>query len=133
MARGPGFRESDAESCRIIGERQFLAAKEIYEGILGGKGEPVVGSIVKGVHTFVNFGQEGGYRFRDLKGVERRTCKAALGFSFAAGSKCRHVLLSLFNFLLTMAIIYLATDGPGALDFTQNEYAPLLLSSDYSY
>ncbi|KAF8471149.1 Neutral/alkaline nonlysosomal ceramidase [Kalaharituber pfeilii] len=98
-ARGPGFRESDTESCKIIGERQFLAAKSIYDEVRGGGGVPVTGSIVKGIHTFVNFGQEGGYKFKDLKGIERRTCKAALGFSFAAGT----------------------SDGPGAFDFTQND------------
>lgn len=97
--RGPGFRESDVESCRIIGERQFKAAKKIYEDILGGRGEAVVGGIVKGVHIFVDFGQKGGYRFQDLKGIVRRTCKAALGFGFAGGT----------------------TDGPGRFDFTQNE------------
>ncbi|KAF8457715.1 Neutral/alkaline nonlysosomal ceramidase [Terfezia claveryi] len=85
-ARGPGFQESDVESCRIIGERQFLAAKKIYEDILNGGGEPVVGSVVKGIHTFVDFGQEGGYIFKDLNGMKRRTCKAALGFSFADGT-----------------------------------------------
>ena len=100
-ARGPGFQESDVESCRIIGEKQFSAAQKIYKDILNGGGEPVVGSIVKGVHTFVDFGQEGGYKFKDLNGVDRRTCKAALGFGFAGGT----------------------TDGPGYFDFTQNEYS----------
>ena len=63
------------------------------------------------MHTFVDFGQEGGYKFRDLKGVERRTCKAALGFSFAGGT----------------------TDGPGNLDFTQNEYRSQSLSFGFEY
>lgn len=103
--RGPAYREGDIESCRIVGERQFVAAKKIYEDILNGGGEPVVGSIVKGIHTFVDFGREGGYKFKDSKGVQRRTCKAALGFSFAGGT----------------------TDGPGHFDFTQNEYAPRTL------
>ncbi|KAI5808490.1 ceramidase family protein [Peziza echinospora] len=98
--RGPGFRVSDVESCRIIGDRQVDAAKRILEGILQrGEGRAVKGgTVVKGFHKFVQFGSEAGYVFKDLKGVERRTCKAALGFGFAAGT----------------------TDGPGFFDFTQN-------------
>lgn len=74
-----------------------MAAKK---DILNGGGEPVVGSVVKGVHTFVDFGQEGGYIFKDLNGMKRRMCKAALGFSFADGT----------------------TDGPNYFDHVQNEY-----------
>lgn len=94
--RGPAFRISDAESCRIIGEKQYLGAKKIYTNA---QQTPVAGDsgIVRSLHTFANFGA--GYRFRLSNGTMWKTCKAALGFSFAAGT----------------------TDGPGFADFTQND------------
>jgi neutral ceramidase len=94
MGRGPAFRVSDTESCRIIGEKQYLGAKEIYQKA---PKTPVAGDggIVRSFHTFVDFGN---YTFQLPNGTTKKTCKAALGFSFAAGT----------------------TDGPGAFDFTQN-------------
>lgn len=95
--RGPGFRISDKESCAIIGKRQFDAAKRIW-GDLDANGTPVTGEI-RSFHTFVDHGQEGGFKFRMPDGSQKNTCKAAMGFSFAGGT----------------------TDGPGAFDFTQGD------------
>lgn len=95
MGRGPAFQISDAESNRIIAEKQYIAAKELLQA-----SQTPVGAdngIVRGYHTFVDFGEP--YRFTLPDGTEQRTCKAALGFSFAAGT----------------------TDGPGAFDFTQGD------------
>lgn len=99
-ARGPGFRALDngKTSNKIIGERQVATAKAIWDR-LATEGVPVKGEI-RSLHQFVDFGVEGGYKFKLPNGEEKRTCKAALGFSFAAGT----------------------TDGPGAADFTQNKY-----------
>ena len=94
IGRGPAFRISDAESCRIIGEKQYLGAKAIYhstdKALVAGDG-----GVVRSFHTFVDFSN---YTFQLSNGTTKRTCKAALGFSFAAGT----------------------TDGPGSFDFTQN-------------
>lgn len=94
--RGPAFRISDTESCRIIGEKQYLGAKQIYTST---QQTPVAGDggIVRSLHTFADFGA--GYQFRLPNGTMWKTCKAALGFSFAAGT----------------------TDGPGFADFKQND------------
>ena len=96
MGRGPGFRTSDTESCRIIGEKQYLGAKSIFTS---SSQTPVSGDsgIVRSLHSFVDFGA--GYKFKLANGTEKQTCKAALGFSFAGGT----------------------TDGPGFADFVQND------------
>ncbi|KAJ5585128.1 uncharacterized protein N7459_004928 [Penicillium hispanicum] len=78
--RGPFFREKDngAKSCFEIGRRQYSAAKALYEQMSSNAtSSPFNTSILK-------------------------TCTAALGYSFAAGT----------------------TDGPGAFDFTQNATGP---------
>ncbi|KAI5795177.1 Neutral/alkaline nonlysosomal ceramidase [Geopyxis carbonaria] len=95
MGRGPAFRISDTESCRIIGEKQYQGAKNIYQSTQ----TPVAGDdgVVRSFHTFVDFGAP--YKFKLSNGSEATTCKAALGFGFAGGT----------------------TDGPGAFDFTQND------------
>lgn len=46
--RGPGFRISDFESSRIIGDLQFRGAQTIMDGPLA----PVTGA-VKSVHTYL--------------------------------------------------------------------------------
>lgn len=46
--RGPGFRISDFESNRIIGEAQFLGAQKVMDGPLS----PVQGR-VKSAHAYV--------------------------------------------------------------------------------
>lgn len=52
---------------------------------------------MRSLHTFADFGA--GYQFKLSNGSMWKTCKAALGFSFAAGT----------------------TDWPGFADFTQND------------
>jgi neutral ceramidase len=95
-ARGPFFRVKDngASSCYEIGRRQFEPAKALYDRLLE-KGTAVVGSSVRSFHTFQDMSN---FTFPLQNGSYVRTCPAALGYSFAAGT----------------------SDGPGAFDFTQN-------------
>ncbi|KXX79287.1 Neutral ceramidase [Madurella mycetomatis] len=95
-ARGPFFRVNDngASSCFEIGRRQFGAARALYDSPWEDL-TPVRGAPVKSFHTFHNMS---GFSFRLPNGSEVRTCPAALGYSFAAGT----------------------SDGPGAFDFTQH-------------
>ncbi|KAK0196294.1 Neutral/alkaline nonlysosomal ceramidase [Armillaria mellea] len=89
--RGPGFRVSDFESNRIIGEKQFEGARTIMEGTLA----PVSGA-VRSVHVYMNMAN---HTFTLPNGTTVQTCPAAMGFSFAGGT----------------------TDGPGAFDFVQGD------------
>ncbi|KAK0488189.1 Neutral/alkaline nonlysosomal ceramidase [Armillaria luteobubalina] len=89
--RGPGFRVSDFESNRIIGEKQFEGARTIMEGSL----VPVSGA-VRSVHVYMNMAN---HTFTLPNGTTVQTCPAAMGFSFAGGT----------------------TDGPGAFDFVQGD------------
>lgn len=95
-ARGPFFRIKDngASSCFEIGKRQFEPARALYDELTQNP-VPIRGSLVKSFHTFHNMS---GFAFRLPNGSEGRTCPAALGYSFAAGT----------------------SDGPGAFDFTQH-------------
>jgi len=95
--RGPEFRKKDqgASSCYEIGERQYLAAKRLYDNMLIWAGTPVQGPAVKSFHSFQDFSN---FSFSHPNGSTVSTCPAALGYSFAAGT----------------------TDGPGAFDFKQN-------------
>lgn len=95
-ARGPFFRVQDngASSCFEIGKRQFEPARALYDR-LNKNAAPIRGSLVKSFHTFHNMS---GYTFVS-NGKVCRTCPAALGYSFAAGT----------------------SDGPGAFDFTQHD------------
>lgn len=96
-ARGPLFRVPDngASSCFEIGKRQFEPARHLYHA-LESDPNPVRGSSVKSFHTFHNMS---GFSFILPNGSVARTCPAALGYSFAAGT----------------------SDGPGAFDFTQHD------------
>ena len=96
-ARGPFFRvkDSGASSCYEIGKRQFEPAKHLYDK-LDTEGSFITGSSVKSFHTFHDMSN---YSFPLRNGSYVRTCPAALGYSFAAGT----------------------SDGPGAFDFTQND------------
>lgn len=96
-ARGPFFRVKDdgASSCYEIGRRQFKPARRLYDEI-GLQGSLVTGSTVKSFHIFHDMSN---YSFPLHNGSYVRTCPAALGYSFAAGT----------------------SDGPGAFDFTQND------------
>ncbi|XP_022853805.1 neutral ceramidase 1-like [Olea europaea var. sylvestris] len=92
--RGPGYPD-EFESTRIIGERQFKKAVELFNNA----SEQLEGK-VDYRHTYVDFSKlqvtipkQGG----DTETV--KTCPAAMGFAFAAGT----------------------TDGPGAFDFKQGD------------
>ncbi|KAI0343537.1 Neutral/alkaline nonlysosomal ceramidase [Trametopsis cervina] len=89
--RGPGFRISDFESNRIIGQKQVDGAKTLMSQKLA----PVSGP-VSFVHTYLNMSF---HQFKLPNGTTVQTCPAALGFSFAGGT----------------------TDGPGAFDFIQGD------------
>ncbi|KAK4032489.1 Neutral/alkaline nonlysosomal ceramidase [Parachaetomium inaequale] len=95
-ARGPFFRVPDngASSCFEVGRRQFEPARALYDQLQRNP-TPVQGGAVKSFHTFHNMS---GFSFLLPNGSEARTCPAALGYSFAAGT----------------------SDGPGAFDFTQH-------------
>lgn len=96
--RGPMFRVKDqgASSCFEIGNRQFVGAKTLYDGMIeGAVGTSIRGPVVRSLHAFQDFST---YTFQHPNGSKVSTCPAALGYSFAAGT----------------------TDGPGAFDFKQN-------------
>ncbi|KEP52903.1 neutral/alkaline nonlysosomal ceramidase [Rhizoctonia solani 123E] len=92
--RGPGFRISDFESNRIIGENQYLGAKKL----MNGNSLTSVKGAVRSLHTYVNMSN---YSFPLPNGTAVHTCPPAMGYSFAGGT----------------------SDGPGAFDFTQGETA----------
>ncbi|PTB68070.1 Neutral/alkaline nonlysosomal ceramidase [Trichoderma citrinoviride] len=83
-ARGPFFREKDsgASSCFEIGKRQYEAAMELYASME--KQPPnVKGSGVRAFHRFHDMSD---FQFQLPNGSAVRTCSAALGYSFAAGT-----------------------------------------------
>lgn len=96
-ARGPFFRIKDngVSSCFEIGKRQFEPARALYDELTASP-TPIRGPWVKSFHTFHNMTD---FHFFLPNGSEARTCPAALGYSFAAGT----------------------SDGPGAFDFTQHD------------
>ncbi|KAG8625322.1 hypothetical protein KVT40_007073 [Elsinoe batatas] len=105
--RGPhyGLQDAGTASTFEIGRRQYVAARLLFESLQ--KGSPTTtpvelagcssleGSTVKSLHVFVDMSDK---QFVLPNGTEVRTCPAALGYSFAAGT----------------------TDGPGAFDFKQH-------------
>lgn len=92
--RGPGYPD-EFESTRIIGERQFRKAVDLFN-----KASEQLKGKVDYRHSYLDFSklsvtvpkQGGGYE-------AVKTCPAAMGFAFAAGT----------------------TDGPGAFDFKQGD------------
>ncbi|GLT37557.1 hypothetical protein SLA2020_118680 [Shorea laevis] len=92
--RGPGYPD-EFESTRIIGERQFKKAVELFSRAtekLNGK--------VGYQHAYVNFSNlEVTIPLAGGGNEVVKTCPAAMGFAFAAGT----------------------TDGPGAFDFKQGD------------
>ncbi|KAF2841988.1 neutral ceramidase precursor [Patellaria atrata CBS 101060] len=92
--RGPFFGLNDAgtKSCYEIGKRQYAGARAAYDYA----GTPVKGGTIRSFHTFKDLSK---YSFALPNGTVVKTCSAALGYSFAAGT----------------------SDGPGAFDFTQND------------
>ncbi|KAF2258935.1 neutral ceramidase precursor [Lojkania enalia] len=92
--RGPyfGLNDGGAKSCYEIGKRQSDGAL----GIISSDQFTTISGNVRSFHTFVDFSN---YTFTLKNGTTVRTCPAALGNSFAAGT----------------------SDGPGAFDFVQND------------
>lgn len=83
------------ESTRIIGERQFKKAIELFSAA----SEKINGKIDY-IHTYVDFSNLNVTIPKEGGGTTTvKTCPAAMGFAFAAGT----------------------TDGPGAFDFKQGD------------
>ncbi|KAL1962484.1 hypothetical protein VTN77DRAFT_9605 [Rasamsonia byssochlamydoides] len=100
--RGPYFYENDAgsKSCFEMGRRQYAAAKQLYDQMDTNRTQIVGSSSVASFHVYQDMTN---YTFPSpFNSSILRTCYAALGFSFAAGT----------------------TDGPGQFDFTQNGTGP---------
>ncbi|TRM69784.1 Neutral/alkaline nonlysosomal ceramidase [Schizophyllum amplum] len=89
--RGPGFRISDFESNRIIGQKQYEGARTIMDGA-----RSEVSGAVRSVHVYLNMANN---TFALPNGTEVQTCPPAMGYAFAGGT----------------------TDGPGAFDFVQGD------------
>nr|XP_043607298.1 neutral ceramidase 2-like [Erigeron canadensis] len=89
--RGPGYPD-EFESTRLIGERQFKKAVELFQ-----RASEQLDNKVRYRHTYIDFSNLTVKSLQDNESV--RTCPAAMGFSFAAGT----------------------TDGPGAFDFKQGD------------
>ncbi|XVF68909.1 hypothetical protein PTKIN_Ptkin11bG0039100 [Pterospermum kingtungense] len=91
---GPGYPD-EFESTRIIGERQFRKAVDLFNTT----SEQLKGK-VDFRHTYIDFSQLEVTIPKEGGGSEViKTCPAAMGFAFAAGT----------------------TDGPGAFDFKQGD------------
>ncbi|KAL2488643.1 Neutral/alkaline non-lysosomal ceramidase [Forsythia ovata] len=92
--RGPGYPD-EFESTRIIGDRQFKKAVELFN-----KASEQLKGTVDYRHSYVDFSKLEVTIPKQGGGTEIvKTCPAAMGFAFAAGT----------------------TDGPGAFDFKQGD------------
>ncbi|OMO86062.1 Neutral/alkaline nonlysosomal ceramidase [Corchorus capsularis] len=92
--RGPGYPD-EFESTRIIGDRQFRKAVDLFN-----KASEQLKGKVDYRHTYLDFSQLNVTLPKQGGGSEVvKTCPAAMGFGFAAGT----------------------TDGPGAFDFKQGD------------
>ncbi|KAJ4725668.1 Neutral ceramidase [Melia azedarach] len=92
--RGPGYPD-EFESTRIIGERQLRKAVDLFN-----KASEQLEGKVDYRHTYLDFSQLEVTLPKQGGGSETvKTCPAAMGFAFAAGT----------------------TDGPGAFDFKQGD------------
>ncbi|XP_027167136.1 neutral ceramidase 2-like [Coffea eugenioides] len=92
--RGPGYPD-EFESTRIIGERQFKKAVDLFN-----KASEQLAGKVDYRHTYLDFSKLEVTIPKQGGGTEEvKTCPAAMGFAFAAGT----------------------TDGPGAFDFKQGD------------
>lgn len=90
-----GRYPDEFESTRIIGERQFKKAAELFNAA----SEKLHGKIDY-IHTYVDFSKLEVTIPKQGGGTTTvKTCPAAMGFAFAAGT----------------------TDGPGAFDFKQGD------------
>ncbi|KAM3737600.1 hypothetical protein ACB098_09G068800 [Castanea mollissima] len=94
FGRGPGYPD-EFESTRIIGEKQFKKAVELFD-----KASEQLKGRADYRHAYLNFSSLEVSLPKVGGGQEVvKTCPAAMGFSFAAGT----------------------TDGPGAFDFNQGD------------
>ena len=96
--RGPhwGLDDAGTASTFEIGRRQYLGTRSLFEQMQTNTASVQnLQGAVKSLHVFVDFANR---TFSLPNGSKARTCPAALGYSFAAGT----------------------TDGPGAFDFKQN-------------
>lgn len=75
--RGPGFRISDFESNKIIGNLQFQGAQKVMNSAM------TVQGTVRSVHVNLDMAT---HRFVLANGTQVSTCPAALGYSFAGGT-----------------------------------------------
>jgi neutral ceramidase len=91
--RGPGYPD-EFESTRVIGDRQFLKAVDLFNSA----SEEIQGK-VDYRHTYLDFSQLEVNLPTSTGQQVVKTCPAAMGFAFAAGT----------------------TDGPGAFDFKQGD------------
>ncbi|KMT05143.1 hypothetical protein BVRB_7g172910 [Beta vulgaris subsp. vulgaris] len=91
--RGPGYPD-EFESTRIIGERQFRKAVDLFKAA----SEQIKGKI-DFRHAYVDFSKLEVTIPKEGGSSVVKTCPAAMGFAFAAGT----------------------TDGPGAFDFKQGD------------
>ncbi|KAM0491911.1 hypothetical protein ACHAP8_010284 [Fusarium lateritium] len=96
--RGPfwGLDDGGTKSCWEIGRRVFDQAIKLYDQMKDGSGDAVSGNSVLGYHSFHDMSD---YTFTLPNGKSAKTCSAAFGYSFAAGT----------------------TDGPGYFDFKQGD------------
>ena len=96
--RGPHFGLDDGgtQSCFEIGKRQADAAKSLLS--LAKSSRKSSGSLHGAIRSLHFFKDLAGFEFEHTNGTTVKTCPAALGYSFAAGT----------------------TDGPGPFDFKQN-------------
>jgi hypothetical protein len=94
------------ESTRIIGNRQFLKAVDLFNSA----SEEIQGK-VDYRHTYLDFSQLEVNVSASTGGQQTvKTCPAAMGFAFAAGT----------------------TDGPGAFDFKQGDVKVASTSTYYT-
>ncbi|UNI20703.1 Ceramidase [Purpureocillium takamizusanense] len=84
-AKGPGTEQDDhgASSCLEIGKRQYEGALRLYEFLNAEEPIHVRG---KGVKAFHEFHDMSDFHFALPNGSTVRTCAAALGYSFGAGT-----------------------------------------------
>ncbi|KAJ7959748.1 Neutral ceramidase [Quillaja saponaria] len=92
--RGPGYPD-EFESTRIIGERQFRKAVDLFS-----KASEQIKGKIDYRHAYIDLSQLQVKMSKEKGGsTVVKTCPAAMGFAFAAGT----------------------TDGPGAFDFKQGD------------
>jgi len=84
-AKGPGSEQDDhgASSCLEIGKRQYEGALRLYESL---NTEEPINIQGKGVKAFHEFHDMSNFHFALPNGSTVRTCAAALGYSFGAGT-----------------------------------------------